>query len=221
MSIIKPNLLIPECERQKITVFCCGPGVNHQLYSFREKIKHRFEEKHLATITFGEDLPLRQSYSGSGRDLQTAESHHAQLVDFTILILASPGSIAELGTFTMMPSVRPRLYVAVDSKFFEDTSYIARGPLSILSKHSPTNVIYYSLSDREDRAISSFDLPACFYKFARYTVPLFNEKTKNIFGRKRRIPKNHYPSFIRPIREKFFFQDCVSGDKYFASAYFF
>src|SRR5690606_14127923 len=86
--------------------------------------------------------------------------------DFTILILESPGAIAELGTFSMVESLNSRIFAVVPLEFHKGESYISRGPLSILSAHSSINVSYYS-EERFDVLHHNLNWAIMLYKIIR------------------------------------------------------
>ncbi len=130
------------------------------------------------TVVYGEEIEKEYFYSRKGMDLQTLEARFAHDVDFTLLILESAGSIAELGTFTQLPHLQDRLVVLVPNNFFRAESYIARGPLSLLSKRSPQNVIYFD-SSRQSEMLGRVLYPLTFYKYAHHILgPEYLAKTR-------------------------------------------
>lgn len=166
MHFVRPGLFKKAIRSQKLTVFLCGPGFNAQGFKVRNSIREHLTSFDNVEVYFGEDLSskvLRIARS----DLQTIEAQFAVKADFTILLLESPGAIAELGTFSMMDSIRPRLFVLVPAMFYEAESYIARGPLSLISAHHRSNIVYFASED--DRSLQVMaDRVAALYKFARY-----------------------------------------------------
>ncbi|WP_353959870.1 retron St85 family effector protein [Aquisalimonas lutea] len=203
MPLIDPTLLIESCRRQPLEIFCCGPGIQHPLYDLRSELKRHLEEQYQVTVVFGEELDrITTKPSTQAVDLQTLEARYAHLVDFTVLMLESPGSIAELGTFTMTDNIRPRLYTAVDQSFYGDSSYIARGPLSILSAHSPANVIYYSRKSKTT-LLSGLDFPVCLHKYLAHSVPRYDFEAKLRFRAKRPPESGHYSAITKKHRDDF------------------
>lgn len=197
--IVDPYLLHDVCAFEPLTIFLCGPGVAHGLYDLREKIKKHLTVDSLTKVVYGEhleDLEVRKAISSSGVDLQTLESAYAHEVDFTILLLESAGAIAELGTFSMIPSLRPRLYVIVPDIYFESESYIARGPLSILVQQSPSNVIYYNRKFVTS-ALNVLYMPICLFKYAR---GFHGQQYRNVLTLKNR---GQYSQFIQPVIKTF------------------
>ena len=143
--VVDPELFRKDVRKEKLEVFLCGPGYDSRFFNIRESIK-TYLERHNVNVHFGEETEYIKSIIPSKNiDLQTMEVLFANKVDFTILLLNSPGSMAELGTFTLIESIRLRLFVVVSDEFHKDDSYIARGPLTILSRYSQLNVIYLNL----------------------------------------------------------------------------
>ncbi|WP_056292935.1 hypothetical protein [Afipia sp. Root123D2] len=142
------------------------------------RISEIFMESFPNTQTIlGEELdPKKHGLKRS--DLQTAELAFAQKADFTILLLESPGAIAELATFSMMENIRPRLFVMVPDRFYNSESYIARGPLSVLAKAHLNNVIYFD-EKRQEEAIHALQMPIALFKYAKLTDSFFAMFTAN------------------------------------------
>ena len=129
-SLYDPNILKKAALEQPLQVFLCGPGFDSHRFNFREKIRNFLHQYPNVSAVLGEELDPTKHRLKPG-DLQTVEATYAHSVDFTILLLESFGSIAELGSFSMMPDLRPRLFVMVPGRFFSSESYIARGPLRV------------------------------------------------------------------------------------------
>ncbi len=172
-TLLDQSLLKNRLKTTELRVFFCGPGVGHALYDFRGKIRNLLESMKNVEVFFGEDLesaPIAASIRTKPVDLQSLEETCAHLVDFTILLLESPGSIAELGTFSMLDSLRPRLFVLVPDRYHGGTSYIARGPLSILASYRPEHVIYFGKMDA-DNILQHLAIPLMFFRYARGIDP--------------------------------------------------
>jgi hypothetical protein len=68
------------------------------------------------------------------RDLVTFERHLAELSSLIVLVLESPGSIAELGLFSAIEEFREKLLVFIDSGHYNASSFIRLGPIDYLEK---------------------------------------------------------------------------------------
>ena len=171
-SPFDPRILKKTAQKGALRVFLCGPGYDSDRYNFRNKIKDFLESFPNVETVLGEDLNPKK-HSLKRADLQTSEIAFAHKVDFTVLLLESPGAIAELGTFSMIPNVRPRLFVMVPDRFYASKSYIARGPLSVLAKEHVNNIIYFD-ENRQSEAIRSLEMPITLFKYASATNPFFS-----------------------------------------------
>ncbi len=151
-----------------INCFLCGPGQGAKAYDARQALAGHLRTCWGVEVDFGEDLQevARRTPGTNPLDLQTIESEFAKKVDLTILMLESPGAIAELGSFCMIPEIRSRLYVLVPDRFHGHESYIARGPLDLLARMHSLSVAYYSENAGDD-PIQSVVYPVMLHKFAR------------------------------------------------------
>jgi hypothetical protein len=192
-----PRILKKIAADRPLKVFLCGPGYDSDRYHFRDNIRKFLKGFPNIEIVLGEDLdPKRHSLKRS--DLQTFETAFAHTVDFTVLLLESPGAIAELGTFSMIPNIRPRLFVMVPSRFYASKSYIARGPLSVIAKEHVNNIIYFE-ETKQSESIHSLEMPITLFKYANATDSFFSLIRS---GATPHIEKYYLPSFQR-AKERF------------------
>jgi hypothetical protein len=68
------------------------------------------------------------------RDLVLFERHLAELSSVIVLVLESPGAIAELGLFSTIDEFRSKLLVYVDAGHYRQQSFIRLGPIDYLEK---------------------------------------------------------------------------------------
>lgn len=180
-------------------VFLCGPGIGGANYPIREFARETLLTLPNVEVHYGEDIEKQAKFQRKRRDLQTLELEFAHSADFTLLLLESPGSIAELGTFSMVNNVRGRLIVLVPSQFYRESSYIARGPLSLISRQFQSNVIYFER--HIGRELSKKILyPLTFYKYAHYKLGFrYQNHLENAF-RQRDYGPNDYETFMAGVR---------------------
>lgn len=148
---------------------------------------------------YGEEIESQSSYRNQSTDLQTLEVRFAHDVDFTLLILESPGSIAELGTFTQLPGVRERLIVLLSGRFYRAESYISRGPLSLITRLNPNSVIYFD-AEKKSETLDRMRYPLTFFKYAQY-LNRFDYLKNTMLRYQRKI--TDYSSYINPIRGQY------------------
>ena len=91
-------------------------------------------------------------------DLVTFEEHLAGLSDVIVLVVESPGAIAELGAFSVSPMIADRLLVLVAEIHYEQESFIKLGPLKRLEDRNSDAVLVYDWHDHvHGRLIDRFD----------------------------------------------------------------
>lgn len=73
--------------------------------------------------------------TGPYDELLEFESDFAQLCELVILFSESEGSFTELGAFSMVSDIAPKLLVLIDDKNYSDSSFIKLGPVFTLRKH--------------------------------------------------------------------------------------
>lgn len=198
--IIQPKLLKLNAQYVPSRIFVCGPGYGSAGLTVREQAKAHLQSFPSTSAFYGEELESMYGYKKKGTDLQTLEAQFAHDVDFTLLILDSPGSIAELGTFSQFNGLRGRLIVLVARKFYKDKSYISRGPLSLISNDNQNNIIYYDLDNVADM-LSRVSYPLTFFKFAHHFSR--NDYIKSTRLRQGAEPSK-YTQYISPIKQQFF-----------------
>jgi hypothetical protein len=69
-------------------------------------------------------------------NLVDLEKQIGALSTLILLIVESPGSIAELGAFSFIPSLQAKLYVVLEGSFQHKRSFIMDGPIAMVEKES-------------------------------------------------------------------------------------
>lgn len=199
--LIQPKLLKDQALSTRSKVFVCGPGYDSSQINLRNLVRESLESIRNVKVVYGEEIENEYSYKKQSTDLQTLEARFAHDVDFTLLILESAGSIAELGTFTQLPEIRGRLIVLVSSVFYRAESYIARGPLSLLARNNPNNVIYFD-HQKETEILSKVLFPLTFYKYAHHLLRSdYLHKTR--ISLRKKSEKVPYEVYIKDVRTSY------------------
>ena len=99
---------------------------------FLKRIKEKFPDLHkkiflAETISAWAEEMIQERYTP---DLLTFESHISSLASAVCLIVESPGSIAELGSFSLLKGVRERLMVVMRQEWHDQKSFISLGPVA-------------------------------------------------------------------------------------------
>lgn len=119
-------------------IFLCGGETDitsHRPVSVRDAIHRglaRYDDA-LDRIRVAEDY---KDWSSDGvyRDLVSFERHLAELSSVIVLVLESPGSLAELGLFSVIEEYQRKLLVFVDTQHYQSDSFIKLGPIDYLEK---------------------------------------------------------------------------------------
>jgi len=134
-------------------VFLCGGrsdpsfapilSVRHLIYNELTSGRH---DDIADRLKFAEDI---QDWFRGGvyKDLVTFEEHLAGLSDVIVLIVESPGAIAELGAFAVSPAISDRLLVLVAEIHYEQDSFIKLGPIQRLENKNQDSVLVYDWHD--------------------------------------------------------------------------
>lgn len=73
------------------------------------------------------------------RDLVSFERHLAELSSVIVLVLESPGSIAELGLFSVIDEFKKKLLVFIETDHYQSDSFIRLGPIEYLERVHDNN----------------------------------------------------------------------------------
>lgn len=96
----------------------------------RELVKHRDIDGRIRVAEDYKDWSHEAIY----RDLVSFERHLAELSSVIVLVLESPGSIAELGLFSVIEEFKNKLLVFVETDHYQSDSFIKLGPIDYLEK---------------------------------------------------------------------------------------
>jgi hypothetical protein len=119
-------------------IFLCGGPINVRSFQpssvrdaiYGELVKHPDIDHRIRVPEHYKDWAHEAIYS----DLVSFESHLAELSSVIVLILESPGSIAELGLFSAIEEFKKKLLVFVETEHYKSASFIKLGPIDYLEK---------------------------------------------------------------------------------------
>jgi len=134
----KVNLTTSRLKPYEGFIFLCGgPSDVTSLIpvSIRDAIQRELVKRSDldARIRIAEDYK-DWSHDAIYRDLISFEQHIAELSSVIVLILESPGSLAELGLFSVIEAFQKKLLVIVDTSHYQSDSFIRLGPIDFLEK---------------------------------------------------------------------------------------
>lgn len=97
---------------------------------YRELVKNNSIERRIRIAEHYKDW----SHDSIYRDLVSFEQHLAELSSVIVLVLESPGSIAELGLFSVIEEFQTKLIVFIETDHYNSSSFIKLGPVDYLEK---------------------------------------------------------------------------------------
>lgn len=146
---IKKHLVLPNLKISNLSgvIFLCGGKTSKSTLtpteSLRDHLCRIIQKDHPALydrIFLAERISewfneiFRTTHTS---DLLSFEEHISGLASAICLIVESPGSIAELGAFSMNSAINPRLMVIIRSDFNTKNSFISLGPITYLEDLTP------------------------------------------------------------------------------------
>lgn len=89
-----------------------------------------------------EDINVFYLSRAAYTDFLKFETDLAQITELVILICESPGSLVELGAFSMLPEIAERLFVVMRNKHYAELSFVRLGPILSLQNRYGESTIY-------------------------------------------------------------------------------
>jgi hypothetical protein len=122
-------------------IFFCGGKCadnNADYYSMRHYMLHYLKKNH---DEVSKRLIMAEKINdwyrdGHYKDLLTFEKDIAGLAEKIIIFVESPGSIAELGSFSQITEIKNKLIVFISNTHYDQESFIKNGPISYLLNES-------------------------------------------------------------------------------------
>jgi hypothetical protein len=124
-----------------VNIFLCGLS-SDDISSLRNRINDSLRDNSRVNIVFPEwlfsDLLDHRDY-----DLLNLEKELAKSVDLIILPIEGTGAVAELGVFATLKRIRGKVIVFNSSRYKWKKSFINLGPIKLIRRNYPNNIIYY------------------------------------------------------------------------------
>lgn len=148
-------------------LFICGG--EEQSCKNRGILEKYISKHHKEYLTFRAELAWEViSSSDNSRDVNALalEEWLADISDIVIILVESFGTVAELGAFSLSPSLRKKLLPILDKKFERHNSFINTGPVMWVNNDSKFNPTIYTdfktiltcipqINDRLNRKVKS------------------------------------------------------------------
>lgn len=128
----------------KTTIFLCGAKIDDKdkiRYKIAKRLKS-FKYSFMYDLVFPEEIFDELLHSAKTKDLLSLENLLADSVDSIVLIPESPGSFAELGSFSNDIKLRGKIICIIDKKFRKDKSFINKGPVKLIKNVNNFAIIF-------------------------------------------------------------------------------
>lgn len=148
--------VFPKLRTRNLNVFLVGAGPGNPK-SIRDSIRKElitWRYYNWLDVYYPEELFEELLGRGKHFDLLSLENLLAESVHTVVIILESPGAIAELGAFANHKELCNRLVVIVDSKYLKAKSFIVLGPIRYLKKKTKSIVIDHNLRNPQIQELS-------------------------------------------------------------------
>lgn len=138
-----------QLDRRPLFVFSCG-GEEGSSHPARRDLKRYIDSSNLPSLDNVVCLKaevIAKDRVFEGWDLLTQEAAIADVADWLVIFVESPGSYAELGAFASLPHVRSITSVAVGSKYRGSQSFLLKGPVETIAREDKqlSKVFYLEL----------------------------------------------------------------------------
>ena len=145
---------------KEIAVFIIGSSIQNPNSVRYRLTKHIYDmgrnrSQFLITPYFPEYI-FSELLDGEGSsDLLNLENELGKSVTSVIIILESPGAIAELGAFSNNDITKNKLVVVVDKKHKKEKSFIMLGPIKYLQKNTSSKIVFETLESVDYKQLYS------------------------------------------------------------------
>jgi hypothetical protein len=158
-----------------LNIFLCGAETKKK-DSIRDLLNIAFRKDAKFNSVYPEYI-FASLYSKGGENLLELEDDLANYVDVIVLPLEGIGTYCELGAFAVNKSLLPKIIAINNSRYKKSKSFINLGPIDLIKKHNPSNLIYFN--DGEERLLIPKIVDKV--KFKRYNkIPSYN--LENLFN---------------------------------------
>lgn len=135
-----------------LNIFLCGAETNKKA-SIRDLLNVEFKKDAKFNAVYPEYI-FASLYGKGGHNLLELEDELANYVDIIILPLEGIGTYCELGAFAVNRNLLPKIILLNDRQYEKSKSFINLGPVDLIKKHNPKNIIYFN-SGKESSIIES------------------------------------------------------------------
>ncbi|WP_282014173.1 retron St85 family effector protein [Marinifilum flexuosum] len=135
-----------------LNIFLCGADTGRK-DSFRYLLNTEFQKNARFNVVYPEFL-FATLLNRKENNLLELEDELAKYVDVIIIPLEGYGTLAEIGAFTVNKKLLPKIIAINESKYKNTKSFINLGPLDLIKRNNPKNLVYFN-KGRESEILDS------------------------------------------------------------------
>lgn len=140
-TVLETNHLKLSAVNQIIFLFGAKPNKNN---STAREIFYKYSQKHLKQYQFLQAEDFFKTFTDDSIDLLTIEEQLATYTDCVLILLESPGTIAELGAFALNNDLVKIILAVNKIEHKNEESFISLGPLAKVEKVSSFGKVIYA-----------------------------------------------------------------------------
>jgi len=174
-------------------IFLCGAETGKK-DSIRDLLNAEFKKNAKFNAVYREYI-FASLYGKGKENLLELEDDLAKYVDIIVMPLEGIGTFCELGAFAVNKTLLPKIIVINNEKHKKSKSFINLGPIDLVKKHNPDNLIFFKTGDEQNVVPKMVDK----IKFKRYKkIPSY--ELENLFNLSRYLL--YLIAFFQPIDKK-------------------
>lgn len=131
-----------------LNIFLCGAETTKKA-SIRDLINIEFKKDAKFNSVYPEFI-FASLYGKGGYNLLELEDELAKNVDLIVLPLEGIGTYCELGAFSVNKDLLPKIILINDKQYEKSKSFINFGPIDLIKKRNPSNIIYFQEGKEKD-----------------------------------------------------------------------
>lgn len=131
-----------------LNIFLCGAETTKK-DSIRDLLNIEFKKDAKFNSVYPEYV-FASLYGKGGHNLLELEDELAKYVDLIVLPLEGIGTYCELGAFAVNKNLLPKIIAVNDIAYKKSKSFINLGPVDLIKKHNPSNLVYFESGKERD-----------------------------------------------------------------------
>lgn len=141
------NHFLGSASSTDISIFLCGgaSGAEQEVRRILGADLVSVKSPYRYSVFYPEDMFVELILGHQKLDLLKLENLLARSVSAVVILLQSPGTIAELGAFSNHEQLKNKLVVVVEPRYKKSQSFIGTGPIRHLTKETTSRVLFLEM----------------------------------------------------------------------------